>query len=174
MKPQPSGLRDHWYTPPVFLEHIRYLLGGHIPLDPASDPSNPTEALKWYTPEDNGLRLPWATAEGVFCNPPFSDKQAWIEKAGIEHLANPDCPILMLVPGATIHNKGTRGKVAPTWAALGRIKFVPSPALLALREELGRGPTTSAAEDMVLLYWGTNPGGFSTLNEGIYPVYQRL
>ena len=57
-----------WLTPEKVLSPIRGYFNGKIPLDPATEGSNPTNAEKFYTEHDNGLILPWN--ESVFVNPP--------------------------------------------------------------------------------------------------------
>ena len=56
-------------TPPRALAPVRRYFGGQIPLDPATEPSNPTGAFQFFTEKDNGLLQPWLRP--VFCNPPY-------------------------------------------------------------------------------------------------------
>jgi len=66
---------DDFLTPPYIVESM-----GVFDLDPcASHRQNLQLALREYKlPEDNGLMLPWSGA--VFCNPPFSELQSWIDR----------------------------------------------------------------------------------------------
>jgi site-specific DNA-methyltransferase (adenine-specific) len=59
-----------WYTPPDVLERVREFFGGAIPLDPATAATNPTEALRFFTAEDDGLAQDWS-GQGAFVNPPY-------------------------------------------------------------------------------------------------------
>ena len=66
---------DDFLTPPHVVEAM-----GEFDLDPcASGRQHKPLARKQYRyPEDNGLLLPWQG--DVFCNPPFSELQSWIDR----------------------------------------------------------------------------------------------
>ena len=70
---------DNWFTPAVFIEAARLVMG-NIDLDPAScDYANQTvKADTYYTVETNGLRQEWFGR--IWLNPPYSSTQAFIEK----------------------------------------------------------------------------------------------
>lgn len=59
------------YTPATLARACRYVLGGGIDLDPASDPfgQRSVGARRYFAEEDDGLSLRWQ-APRVFCNPP--------------------------------------------------------------------------------------------------------
>jgi hypothetical protein len=59
--------RQAMLTPAYILEPIRQLLG-RIELDPATEPDNPTRAVRFYHLPQDGCALPW-DAVTVFCNP---------------------------------------------------------------------------------------------------------
>jgi DNA N-6-adenine-methyltransferase (Dam) len=63
---------NEWYTPSLYVEAARKVMGGSIDLDPAScEMANRTvKAKKIYTIEDNGLVQQWHG--NVWLNPPFS------------------------------------------------------------------------------------------------------
>lgn len=75
---------DRGTTPEVFgplNERFRFTL------DVAAAPHN-AKCERYYTREDNGLIQPWSGR--VWCNPPYSQIQAWVEKAWREWRAA-DC-----------------------------------------------------------------------------------
>lgn len=51
-------------------------------LDVAAAPHN-TKCDRYFTRTDNGLIQPWR-GERVWCNPPYSDIEPWLEKAWLE------------------------------------------------------------------------------------------
>ena len=64
-----------WWTPMPIIESVRAVFGGVIEMDPATHPSNPTQAQKFYTQQNDGLVQPWEWPDGyrnnIFCNPPY-------------------------------------------------------------------------------------------------------
>lgn len=98
-----------WFTPERVLQLVRlyfrfYGGGGEIDLDPATDPSNPTSAWRFYTEKDDGLALPWSNVVGVvrpanvWVNPPFGKViRRWVEKIRLE--AEAGARIVALLPG---------------------------------------------------------------------------
>jgi hypothetical protein len=70
--------RQRMLTPEYVLEPVRSLFGGIIGLDPCTEPDNPTNAQKFYSPPDDGAVLPW-DAPTVFVNPPYGEaRQRWV------------------------------------------------------------------------------------------------
>jgi len=77
--------RSDWQTPESILLIVRDVLGGPVELDPATSPDNPTGALTFYTPKEDGLSQPWS-ASSIFLNPPWSrtegvDMRKWLARA---------------------------------------------------------------------------------------------
>jgi phage N-6-adenine-methyltransferase len=70
--------------------HARY----HFTVDVAAAPHN-TKCARYYTRDDDGLSQSWAD-ESVWCNPPYSDIEPWVEKAWTEHPGTRG--IVMLAP----------------------------------------------------------------------------
>lgn len=99
---------DRRLTPEWILEAVREMAGGQIALDPCTEPSNPTGALDFFTEDgDNAYWAGWVgCAKGiwqtqpatwlplVWCNPPFSQLPAWVDKV----LGETEVPVAMLTP----------------------------------------------------------------------------
>jgi len=86
-----------WLTPEIVLGSVRNYFRGDIPLDPATEASNPTKAKKFFTLNDNGLQQPWD--DGVFVNPPYGKGiKDWCAKIHEEAKRKPKRPILALLP----------------------------------------------------------------------------
>lgn len=66
---------DDFLTPPHIVEAM-----GEFDLDPCSSSRQhrPIARREYRYPHDNGLLLPWSGS--VFCNPPFSELQTWIDR----------------------------------------------------------------------------------------------
>jgi len=98
-----QALHTDYQTPEVVLAPTRlYFPDGVIPVDPATAADNPTGALLYFTPEENGLVRSWASPgnQGVFLNPPYSTAlPIWVEKMHGE--ADQAIPIIALLPGGS-------------------------------------------------------------------------
>lgn len=87
---------DEWGTPQAFIDELVAFHGRTFDLDVCARADN-AKAARYYTKADNGLTQPW---EGfVWCNPPYSNPKAWVEKAVAES-KRPDTYIIMLLPAA--------------------------------------------------------------------------
>jgi hypothetical protein len=66
---------DDFLTPPEIVESM-----GMFDLDPcaSSRSAKSLAPVSYRFPEDDGLMLPWSGA--VFCNPPFSELQKWVNR----------------------------------------------------------------------------------------------
>ena len=73
---------DRRFTPSVIVKAIERLCGMPFTLDVAAE-STPGgfHAPRYFTIADDGLRQSWTTDGMVWCNPPYSEKDAWIAKA---------------------------------------------------------------------------------------------
>jgi len=86
-----------WLTPKGVLDSVRGYFKEDIPLDPATQPSNPTKAKLFFTEKDNGLQQSWDV--GVFVNPPYGKGiKDWCKKIHEEAKRKPKRPILALLP----------------------------------------------------------------------------
>ena len=76
-----------WITPPHIWRPLSEAVGG-FDLDPCTEPSNPTEARRFYTEADDGLARPWSSESWrsrVWVNPPYGrDYQKWAAKIAHE------------------------------------------------------------------------------------------
>lgn len=83
-------------TPPQLFEELSRKLGG-FSIDVAASPTN-ARCARYYTQAEDGLALRWA-GERVWCNPPFSNIEPWLNKAWTEW-GTQDRPqlIAMLLP----------------------------------------------------------------------------
>jgi phage N-6-adenine-methyltransferase len=113
-------------TPLYVLHPVRRCLDG-IGLDPCTEPDNPTDADRYYTADDDGLRQPWASDAWfptVYVNPPYGKaREPWVRKC-IE-AAGRGQPVVLLIPS---HTDTTVWQSAITSASVvcfvsGRVKF---------------------------------------------------
>lgn len=173
-KPQkPLNWSDHWYTPETVRVILRECLeSGYPVLDVATSPTNPMGCKYFYTVQ--GLERSWSHST-VFCNPPFSQKKRWVEKA-VESYKEHRNQIVMILPVSVMSNKGTRHLVntCDLVGMLGRVKFDASPELQKERISIGTiDPNPrSPMDDIGLFYWGPKK---QTLHNRLvarnYPVY---
>lgn len=92
-----ASVDDRGTTPEVFEPlHARF----RFTIDVAATPENATLS-RFYTAADNGLEQSWA-GERVWCNPPYSNIEPWVEKA--DYSTHGDFPwrraalVVMLLP----------------------------------------------------------------------------
>lgn len=78
-----SSVKMDWRTPEWLLDIARMSTRtGQIDLDPCTTADNPTNAKRFYTPEDNGLEQDWFADGGlIWCNPPYGrELKHWARK----------------------------------------------------------------------------------------------
>jgi phage N-6-adenine-methyltransferase len=93
----PSVESDEWYTTRETDEWARTCAGVELwHLDVAAC-AEAHLAPHYYTKRDDGLAKPW-TGPHVWCNPPYSQISAWVEKAWIEYRAGNFTTLAMLLP----------------------------------------------------------------------------
>lgn len=73
----PNPKVDDRGTPPEVFKSLDERFG--FTVDVAAQPHN-AKLQRFYTPEQDGLAQDW-TGERVWCNPPYSDIEPWLEKA---------------------------------------------------------------------------------------------
>jgi phage N-6-adenine-methyltransferase len=140
--------KQDWNTPPEFLELVRKV-NGRIAFDPCTSADNPCGAGKFATKEDDGLTLDWREWAGiqglVYCNPPYSDMNAWAAKISEEGMRG--CEAISLTPART-DTKWFRRMVTADAMCFwrGRLKFV--------------GAKQAAPFPSLVCYWGPKADRF--------------
>lgn len=92
-------------------------------VDAASSPSN-RKCERHWTIENDGLAQSWA-GERVYCNPPYSDIEPWIEKAWVEKYAQLS---VLLLPSNRTEQPWWQDWVEPYRDQTGsvlRVEFLP-------------------------------------------------
>lgn len=91
-----KGGNVEWYTPKVYVEKTRDVLGV-IDLDPASNSLSQSwiKAKKYYTKDDDGLTKDWKGQ--VFCNPPYGRLQREFVSKTIQHFHDGDIEAILLL-----------------------------------------------------------------------------
>jgi len=127
-----SSETAEWYTPAVYIEAVREVLGS-IDLDPAScaAANEWIQAKVFYTEADDGLSKPW---EGrTFLNPPYgktgtkSNQEIWSSKlAGFYEIGQVPSAILLTksVPGYKWWNNLFESRFFPVCFCRERIRFL--------------------------------------------------
>lgn len=149
---------DEWYTPAVFIEAARDVLGA-IDLDPATcqAANHVVQARQIFTVSDNGLNQEWHGR--VWLNPPYSDTELWTGKLLEEYQAGHVTEAIMTI----FANTGTK-YFQPLWDypmcfPIGRIKFINL-----------EKPENSATKDSVFVYMGPNESRFREVFRAFGPV----
>lgn len=83
---------DEWATPQELYEDLDAEFC--FTLDPCATDEN-HKCNQYYTQSDNGLLQNWG-GERVFCNPPYSDVGAWVEKAYRESCKDNTLVVLLI------------------------------------------------------------------------------
>lgn len=115
-----SSDKDDWETPPDLFEALDAEFGFSV--DVCASAHNSKVPINFFDVTENGLAKSWAAADvgggPVWCNPPYSQKDQWIEKAfwTAFHGMN---TVVMLIPAKT--------DTAAWWdfCALAEVRFLP-------------------------------------------------
>lgn len=117
--------KDVWITPPKIITPLQRIYG--IDLDPCAGQQADHAERNYRLPETDGLDADW-DAETVFVNPPFSQKEQWLEKAVAEYENGNADRILFLTPDSTDVQSWWHGQIVPhfgyTWFPEGRVNYV--------------------------------------------------
>jgi len=87
---------DRWETPPEFFNFINDMF--HFTLDPCASDQNALCDL-YYTVDDDGLKQNWQ-GQRTYCNPPYTDINAWTKKCA-EEGEKEDTMVALLTKPAT-------------------------------------------------------------------------
>lgn len=156
----PSDDLDECYTPPhLFAQWHREF---RFTVDAASAPIA-AKLSRFWSREDNGLAQSWGR-ERVWCNPPYSNIPAWVEKAHHAMTAEGCELVAMLLPATRSEQPWWQEYVEPyrDRPALVGAAFRLSTRFLAKRIAFGRpdNPTAEGAKETgkfpsVLLVWSS-------------------
>lgn len=91
-----SSKSDEWATPQGVFDRLDAEF--HFNLDPCATSDN-HKCPRYYTAADDGLKKNWGGCR-VFCNPPYSQIGAWVEKAYRETRTD-DTIVVLLIPART-------------------------------------------------------------------------
>jgi phage N-6-adenine-methyltransferase len=113
-------------TDPAFFASLEERFG-KFTLDVAAAPHN-AKCADYFTREDDGLTRNWLTPAGdvsrVWCNPPYSDIRAWVNKAH-EQWTDGYCDlIVMLLPANRVEQKWWQELVEPYRDGKGGHRFL--------------------------------------------------
>jgi len=127
-----SSLSNEWYTPALYIQAVRELLGG-IDVDPASHPAANAvvRATTYYTLETNGLAHDWPGR--VWLNPPYgrdedndSNQDVWSARLLEQYAAGITTEAVLLVNAATDRKWFQRLWAYPICFTNHRIRFIDS------------------------------------------------
>ena len=91
-----SSNSDEWVTPDSLYSKLNKEFSFN--LDPCSTDEN-TKCIEHFTKKDDGLSKDWG-GRRVFCNPPYSEINKWVEKAYYETCKD-NTLVVMLIPSRT-------------------------------------------------------------------------
>ena len=141
---------DRQTSPEVFDPlHERF----RFTVDVAALPHN-AKLPRFYTPEDDGLEQSWA-GERVWCNPPYSHIEPWVEKAWNESDAE---AIVMLVPANRTEQGWWQRWVEPYRDQAQfdfRVEFLPGRLRFIAHDATEIRPNGRPPSGCCLLIWGS-------------------
>ena len=125
-QPRKDAVDDRWTPPEIFDPlHAEY----DFTLDVAASVEN-AKCAAYYTLEQDGLSQPWTGR--VWCNPPYSNIGAWVEKAWKAMMTDAVESITMLLPANRTEQKWWQNYVEPyrdggrvDWGIDLSVRFLP-------------------------------------------------
>lgn len=143
----PKSERDEWCTPNRIIKAFDPM---GIAIDLATNENNPLGVDRFYTSDNSALDYDWFNGGLHWCNPPFSLKKQFLNKAASKDWG---AEVVMLLPAST---GAAWFKPAFDAKAIcfvqGREKFI-NPQTMKPHKD-------AAMFDIVLVYWGHRVGLF--------------
>lgn len=137
MRQTATNRKDHWQTPQELLD----LIHEEIDLDPCAGKGTDIGTFNFT---QNGLTVSWYGV--VFVNPPFSEKEAWLEKAVKSAREGMAKVVYVVTPDSTDTKSWWHEFIAPNaryiWFSEGRIDYV-DPETGEQEKGVGYGTTIS-------------------------------
>jgi phage N-6-adenine-methyltransferase len=131
----------------------------HFTIDVAASAAN-AKCERYFTVEDDGLAQSWRTParEHVWCNPPYSNIEPWVQKAHAEmnHISWSPRVIVMLLPANRTEQGWWQRQVEP-YRDKGegfRVEFLPGRPRFVAPDKPGIGPNERPPFGCCLLVWG--------------------
>lgn len=154
--PQQTGKRgprpevdDRATAPEVFGPlHERF----RFTLDAAALPHN-AKLERYFTPEQCGLAQPW-TGERVWCNPPYSNIEPWVEKASTSGAEL----VVMLLPANRTEQGWWQRHIEPRRrAGQIQVEFLPGRMRFIAHDASGIRPNERPPFGVCLVIWERTP-----------------
>lgn len=122
-------------------------------IDVAALPHN-AKCSRYFTPRENGLVQPWV-GERVWCNPPYSSIEPWVQKAWSEWaLGGPEL-IVMLLPANRTEQGWWQRQVEPQrLEGRIRVEFLPGRLRFIAHDATEIKPNERPPFGCCLLIWG--------------------
>lgn len=161
--------RSTWQTPPQVIEAAGLAMGG-ISLDPATAPSNPTHACRFFAPGTragevvdlsmssgpDGLTEEWPDGDSLWLNPPWKrglPVTPWADRAGRWVDAEPHRRGLLLLP-TSLNAAWFHGLLGRRYHGTGARVFAPDGRLRFVDPDTGRPGGERPSFDTVILALG--------------------
>lgn len=147
--PRPD-VDDRATTPEVFDPlHERF----RFTLDVAASAGN-AKLPRFFTVEQDGLAQRWA-GERVWCNPPYSAIEPWVEKAWAEWNAGAELIVMLLPANRTEQGWWQRWVEPPRRAGSLTVEFLPGRLRFLRPGQTAIGPNERPPFGCCLLIWGS-------------------
>lgn len=125
----PENQKDLWQTPPFVVEDAARLIGQGFALDACAADIQAAKSSEFITPEMDALTVDWwpaAALGAVWCNPPFSQKEAFLQRAYEQArlMRLTVCCLVPLEPSTTWWRTHVTGKATAVYIPDGRYPFI--------------------------------------------------